>query len=150
MSDPSTTSTDPGAANAVEAGAAGTNGGTPPQQIPLPADHGRQRMHYLDRPPLWPEPWAGEAFAQQAHVKARMRVAYFSQTRIPNEQRRVAASAISDLLASVRKAVTRQETDSKKLTNGDGNQPPSLRKKRPRADVWQGTSVGGRTPPARG
>ena len=56
---------------------------------------------------FWPEPWAGEAFAQAAHVEARMRVAY--RTRIPDEQRHAAASAVEELLASVRVAVMREE-----------------------------------------
>lgn len=132
------------------------NGNTPPRQIPngsgIPWS---SHTHNLERPHLWPEPWAGEAFAQQAHVEARMKIAFHTQTHIPDQQipekqRRAAAYAISSLLDSVREAVTRDEISSRRSPNwnhgardgsADDTQPPKLRKSRRRGDVWRGTSV---------
>lgn len=84
-----------------------------------------------DLPHLWPEPWAGEAFAQQAHVKAQMAVAY--ETQNPDPRRAAARSAIEKLLASVRAAVTREEIPRRRTGR--------LRKKRRLADIWRGKSV---------
>jgi hypothetical protein len=158
MSSPSTTGTNAGPANPVGGNAVTGNGSTS-RQVPngsgIPWSY---RTHNLERPHLWPEPWAGEAFAQQAHVEARMKVAYYTQTQIPEKQRRAAAFAIGNLLDSVREAVTREEirrrrsveanddaavgnsgdAHSKKPANVDG---PKLRKRRRRSDVWRGTSV---------
>lgn len=92
-----------------------------------------------DLPYLWPEPWAGEAFAQAASVKARMEVAYKTQTGIPDEQRDAARGAIKELLASVRVAVMREEKKKKK--GGDQGEAQRLRRKRRLADRWRGTSI---------
>ena len=153
--------TNPGATNPV-GGNAGAGNGSAPRQVPngsgIPWSH---HTHNLERPHLWPEPWAGEAFAQQAHVEARMKVAYHTQTQIPEKQRRAAAFAIGNLLDSVREAVTREEigrgrsveassdavvgnggsAHGKRPANEDGRQTPKLRKRRRRADIWRGTSV---------
>jgi hypothetical protein len=155
-------STGPGHANLVrDRGVMDLNGSTPRHGRQNSGIRSRYRTHDLDLSHLWPEPWAGEAFAQQAHVEAQMNVAYQTQTRIPDEQRHAAASAIDDLLASVRVAVTREEIGrrqsvgadhdagvgkdggvaGKKLTNEDGRQAPRLRKTRRLADRWRGTSV---------
>jgi hypothetical protein len=129
-------------------GSAAGNGSTPGQGLdssPIPWRHHRR----LERSQLWPEPWAGEAYAQQAHVEARMKIAYqtpiqipdnHTQTQTADQQRQAAASAIDNLLGSVRDAVTREETPRRwwSVKNGAG---VKLRKRRRRADIRRGTSV---------
>jgi hypothetical protein len=169
MSSPPPTGIDPGPTNPVGGSDVAGNGSTPGQGPDGPAIPWRPHKP-LKRPDLWPEPWAGEAYAQQAHVEARMRVAYQTQTQIADnhnetqisdQQRQAVASAIDSLLGSVREAVKREEiprrhwsvksnqgagvgedgsADSNK-SNKNGRQSPRLRKRRRRADRRQGTSV---------
>jgi hypothetical protein len=88
-----------------------------------------------------------------------MKVAY--QSAVPDEQRQAAASAVGELLDSVRVAVTREEigrqssvgvslasgADSegngagKRPTSRHSRQAPRLRNKRRLVDRWRGTSV---------
>jgi hypothetical protein len=155
-------STVPEQASPVNEAGVNGNGSPPARQVAngsgIPWSY---HSHNLQRPHLWPEPWAGEAFAQQAYVEARMKVAYHTQTQIPDKQRRAAAFAINNLLSSVREAATRDEiprrrsvkanqdardgndssANGKTPANEDRNQTPKLRKRRARADVWRGTSV---------
>jgi hypothetical protein len=100
-------------------------------------------MPDADLAQLWPEPWAGEANAQAAYVKARMDVAYKAQTDIADERRVAARDAIEELLASVRGAARREE----KKRGAPGEEPKKegeaqrLRRKRRLADRWRGTSI---------
>jgi hypothetical protein len=95
-------------------------------------------MDEPELPHLWPEPWAGEAFAQTDHIEAQMRVAYWS--RIPNKQRDEARLAIKELLAAARVAVTRDEIPRKRGWRS-ANLSVRRRKSRQLADRWRGTSV---------